>query len=299
MGAWVTVIPGIPEPVQTVESGEDGSKAPYVATSVDAAHDAVSAVAHGLLDAKAPDVEVPRQQEGEFDAIQINVLGALEIGPGLTPPNRQVLLELACYLAMHRKAAVSTEELQMALSRRGDASSETSAKSVRTYMSELRRWLGAEHVPSARGSGYRLGQLVRCDWELFCALSKERSGEPEEQIRSLAEALNLVRGRPFAGTNFRWVDAELLVSEMEVAIAEVARRLGALAKAMDLQHLLWFAGRRAVLGCPYDVGLWETALEGAAGHDASELERTWHDAQVTLGDEVSALDEVATRLGLR
>ena len=62
--------------------------------------------------------------------------------------------------------------------------------------------------------------------------------------------------------------------------------------------MVWFAGRRAALACPYDIALWQMALEGAAGYDATELTRTWHDAQVALGDEVAALGEIAQRFGL-
>jgi hypothetical protein len=86
---------------------------------------------------------------------------------------------------------------------------------------------------------------------------------------------------------------------MEVAISDAARRLGRIAMAQEgLEVIAWFAGRRAVLACPYDLGLWEMALEGAAAYDRDELVRTWRDAQATLGDDAATLSELAGRLGL-
>jgi hypothetical protein len=229
--------------------------------------------------------------------IEIKVLGSVEVDPEPAAPKRNVVLELACYLALHRRRLVTTEELQIALSRDGDGP-ETSAKTVRTYMSELRRWLGADHVPSARGSGYRFGESVTSDWDEFRAFAQERHADPYDQVWALSQALNLVRGRPFEGTNYKWVDAELLVSQMEVAIGDVARRLGTIGVELGEAGIVFFAGRRAVLACPYDIGLWEMALQGAAGYDATELAKAWHDAQVALGDEVAALAELAQRFGL-
>ena len=229
---------------------------------------------------------------------RVNVVGPVEIEPWLEVPTRNKVTEAACFLALHRRRPVTTEELQIALSSDGDLS-ETSAKSVRTYMSELRRSLGAIHLPSARGSGYRLAESVTCDWDEIKEQAARRPADIDDQIMALGEALNLVRGRPFEGTRYSWVDTELLVSEMEVTIGDIARRLGKIARTLDgMDGLLFFAGRRAVLACPYDVGLWEMALEGAAGFDADELAKTWHDAQVTLGDDADALNDLAQRLGL-
>jgi hypothetical protein len=167
-------------------------------------------------------------------------------------------------------------------------------------MSELRRWMGADHVPSARGSGYRLASTVTSDWDEFRSLVSERHEEPQIQAQQLAVALSLVRGRPFAGTNYRWVDAELLVSEMEVAIADVARRLEAVAASLDGNRALYtyLAGWRGALACPYDLGLWKMALVGAAEYDSDALAKTWREAQVALGDEWVGLQETAQRLDL-
>lgn len=297
MGSWIWVAPGVaqPPPEQLPETDpstpEKGHRSAIGETDA-AAEGAIEGAIDDSQTTPAPDPE-----PGDTSAVKINILGPVVVDPELAPPKRHVVLELACYLALHRRRPVTTEELQIALSGDDDGP-ETSAKSVRTYMSELRHWIGTEHVPSARGSGYRLAESVTSDWDEFRAFAEQRSEDHHEQLLLLSKALNLVRGRPFAGTNYRWVDAELLVSEIEVAISDVARRLGALASALGAAPIAWFAGRRAVLACPYDIGLWEMALEGAAGYDKVELEQTWHDAQVALGAEASTLQEVAERLGV-
>jgi hypothetical protein len=303
LGGWIWVAPGLPqsspevltEPAAPALEGtegaipdQNGSDAGSVVPTEETADRLSPNEASSALDTVVE----------ESQRARINVVGPVEIEPWLEPPSRNKVTEAACFLALHRRRPLTTEELQIALSSDGDTL-EASAKSVRTYMSELRRSLGAIHLPSARGTGYRLAESVTCDWDEIKELAARRPAAIDDQIRALAEALNLVRGRPFEGTRYAWVDSELLVSEMEVAIGDIARRLGKIARTLDgMDGLLFFAGRRAVLACPYDLGLWEMALEGAAGYDAGELAGTWHDAQVTLGDDAVALHELAQRLGL-
>ena len=87
---------------------------------------------------------------------------------------------------------------------------------------------------------------------------------------------------------------------MEVAISDAARRLAKIAMASNwnLEGIAYFAGRRAALACPYDIGLWEMAMEAAAVFDHDELVRTWREAQATLGDDATTLRDLADRLGL-
>jgi hypothetical protein len=236
--------------------------------------------------------------------VRINVLGPIGIDPWVMEPTRNKVIELACYLGLHRRRTLSMEELQMALSSEGSDGPETTAKTVRTYMSELRRSLGTDHVPTARGSGYGLADSVACDWDVFKALTGPRANNVDKELWqddhlwAHAEALNLINGQPFAGTNYRWVDTELLVSEMEVAIGAAARHLGGLAREHGFSDMLWYAGHKGATACPYDLGLWAMALEGAADWDPDELAKTWHDVQVTLGDEVAGLADLTKRLGL-
>ena len=122
------------------------------------------------------------------------------------------MVELACYLALHRERPVSGESLRAAL--RPDGSKEQSAKTLRTYLSMLRKALGPDALPSRPSGGYQLASWVTTDWERFVELSRS------DDVDDALEALSLIRGRPFEGVpsgTYAWVFSEFLVSDMEVA----------------------------------------------------------------------------------
>ena len=107
---------------------------------------------------------------GTGEQVLLKVLGTMEIEGWRETPKRRIVSELTCYLALHAGRPVSGEVLRTALW--PEADSEASAKSLRNYMSDLRRALGSEHVPMARGTGYSVS--VRCDWTEFIALGEVR-----------------------------------------------------------------------------------------------------------------------------
>lgn len=109
-----------------------------------------------LTDLATTEGEVPRVTGEE---VLVKVLGPVEIEGWRETPRRRVVAELACYLALHAGRPISGEVLRAALW--PDVDSEASAKSLRNYMSELRRALGSEHVPTARGTGYSVSTSVR------------------------------------------------------------------------------------------------------------------------------------------
>jgi DNA-binding SARP family transcriptional activator len=229
--------------------------------------------------------------------VSVNVLGQIEIFPWRVPPRRRVIIELACYLALHTGRPLSGEELRVALWPDSDGTAEASAKSLRNYVSELRRALGAEFVPSARGSGYALSAAVQTDWDQLKSTVVKAKAEGADEAELLCEALRLVRGRPFAGVDWGWAFAESLVSEMEVTISQVAQRLAALSMETEDFSTAGFAARQGLLANPFDGILWEIALRAAAGRGSDELLRTWRDAQATLGDDAKALAELVGLLG--
>jgi two-component SAPR family response regulator len=102
------------------------------------------------------------------EQVLVSVLGTVEIEGWRETPKRRIVSELTCYLALHAGRPVSGEELRAALWPESD--SEANAKSLRNYVSDLRRALGSEHVPMARGTGYSVS--VRCDWIQFTELVK-------------------------------------------------------------------------------------------------------------------------------
>jgi DNA-binding SARP family transcriptional activator len=229
--------------------------------------------------------------------VSVNVLGQIEVFPWRVPPRRRVIIELACYLALHPGHPVSGEALRFALWPDADGNAEASAKSLRNYVSELRKALGAEFVPSARGSGYAVSAAVQTDWDQFKRTVNNAKAEGADEAQLLREALSLVRGRPFAGVDWGWAFAESLVSEMEVTISQVAQRLAALSMESQDFSTAGFAAHQGLLANPYDGALWEVALRTAAGLGSNELLRTWRDAQATLGDDAEALTELVGLLG--
>jgi hypothetical protein len=213
-------------------------------------------------------------------AAEILILGSVEVHGWNAPPERAVVIELACYLALHRERPVSGESLRSAL--RPDGSKEQSAKTLRTYLSMLRKVLGPDALPSRPTGGYQLASWVTTDWERFVDLSQ--SGDLDDAL----EALSFIRGRPFEGVpsgTYAWVFSEFLVSDMEVAIASVVTRaVGALLEAGDLEGALGAVrqGLRAVTG---DYGLWELYLSIAAQLSPGALSRARSEARAALGDD--------------
>ena len=221
--------------------------------------------------------------------VQVRVLGPVEVIGWSQRPDRAVVTELACYLALHPSRVVPGEELRAALW--PDAAREASAKSMRTYMSLLRKSLGPEHVPVGTGSGYRIGNGVSTDWLQFRELTGQRA-----TIGQLRQALELVRGRPFAGvpsTSFGWVFSELLVSEIEVGIIDASRRLAeTLFGNGDLTGASW-AVMQGLLAVPTDYGLWELRLAIARRQGRDEMARARRDAEGALGEDAGDLFDQA------
>ncbi len=221
----------------------------------------------------------------EQDLAEVRVIGPVEVTGWRHVPQRSVVTELACYLALHRNRPIPGDELRMAIW--PDDVREASAKSLRTYMSLLRKCLGSERVPAGSGGGYRIGADVACDWDRFRALTVP-SASPDQ----LHAALELVRGRPFTGVpanSFGWVFSELLVSEMEVAIAEVSRRLSRELVALKAIPDASWAIQQGLRAVPTDFGLWELRLSIAELEGRSELARAQRDAEASLGDAAAQL----------
>ena len=90
-------------------------------------------------------VEVP-PSETPATNVEIRVLGPLEVDGWKSEPERAVVTELACYLVLHRDRPVSGDLLRAAL--RPEGTNEQSAKTIRTYVSLLRKALGPDALPA-------------------------------------------------------------------------------------------------------------------------------------------------------
>ena len=235
------------------------------------------------------DLDIEESDHGEGHPIELDelasdtnilVLGSVEARGWRSAPERAVVLELACYLALHRERPVSGESLRTAL--RPDGSKEQSAKTLRTYLSMLRKGLGPDALPSRPSGGYQLASSITTDWERFVELS--RSDDVEDAL----EALLLIRGHPFESVprgTYAWVFSEFLVSDMEVAIASVVTRtVDTLVKVNDLERALHAVrqGLRAVTG---DYGLWELYLSIASRVSPAAFGRARSEARAALGED--------------
>lgn len=165
---------------------------------------------------------------------QVRVLGPVSIegARGVHPGSKAgQAVELAAFLVLHPGA--TTEQIDEALwpgrSTEGNGSTRNPA------MSRLRRWMGTN---PGSGTPY-LPQFttafdgVECDWHRWLELVGNTPAEAD--TADLAEALSLVRGRPFDGTvcvgsarrrsGYRYAWAEVLRQRITSAIIDAAEVL--------------------------------------------------------------------------
>lgn len=168
------------------------------------------------------------------------------------------LTEIAAYLALH--PGLDHTHLSEAIWPGARALDNTR----NTALSKLRKWLGAtadgeDYVPRVLKDGYRLHAAVRTDWDLWREYLPEGPGAADTP--ALAAALDLVKGKPFAGTNpRRYAWAERFRQDMISAIVDVAHEL---ARRALLEGDATLARRAAAAGLQADPGaelLWRDAL---------------------------------------
>jgi len=218
------------------------------------------------------------------------VLGTVEVTGWLLAPERAVVTELACYLALHRDRSSSGEQLRAAV--RPDDDREPSAKTMRTYLSMLRKAIGADYLPSGGGGGYRFSWLVTSDWEGFNQMSAK-----ENDLATRLYALELIRGRPFEGVpagTYGWVFSELWISAIEKVIVSFALSVGSECLDSGLLDKADRAVHQSLLAVPYDLSLWRLRLRVAAVIGPTELARAKAEAAAALdADLLSSLGELS------
>ena len=260
-----------------------------------------------VADTSRPDL--PEEPTGAPDQLLppplVQLLGPVEL---LHPrgtverSKRRQLTEIAAYLSLHpgRDHTHLSEAIW--------PGARTLDNTRNTAMSKLRKWLGTnsdgeDYVPRVLDDGYRLHPDVRSDWNLWQELLPD--GPAAADTRALAAALELVHGRPFAGTNprrYAWAerDRQDMISAIVDAAHELARRALLEGNAPMARHA-------AAAGLQTDPGaelLWRDALraEWLAG-DLSGLTAT-ADRLSALADElgddlepetIELLDELLNR----
>ncbi len=215
--------------------------------------------------------------------VEVRVMGPFAVVGWSDPGARATqLAEILAYLVFHRDRPVRGPALRLAL--RPEVDDEITEETLHTYVSMLRRAVGRDLFPPATREGYRISEGVTSDWARFAALSG-----PDASSGDLERALGLVRGRPFSGVpegSFRWVDAELLVSVIDAAVADVARRAcSAFRGAGDTERASWSV-RQGLCCSPYDVSLWHLHLSLAEVRGPAALARARREAEAALGEPV-------------
>ena len=190
---------------------------------------------------------------GEPAEVDVAVLGPVAVHGTAEPFRRPAALELAVYLAFHRRG-VRHAEWSLALW----PDHPVAATTVHSTASDCRRALGRSpwgvpHLP--RGAHLRLGDTVTTDVERFASLATR--GDPASVLR----AMDLVRGPLFAGLRRAdWAVLDGTQSRVENLVAGAAlegsaRCLG-LGRGRDAERII----RQALLVCPYDERLYRMLL---------------------------------------
>ena len=206
---------------------------------------------------------------------------------GVRRPTRRKLEEVVVYLAAHPERPVPAERLRTAIWPLSDdeRSGEVADSSFRATMSRTRAALGTTangrpYLPEARDGCYELDAAFGCDWVDFVALVRRaRSAPASEAVALLSEALQLVRGAPFADTPrgaFSWAWSEQLVSVIEVAVADAAERLAELALATGDHDTARRAAEKGLLVVPTRESLYRARMRAAfeAG-DIDDIEQAY------------------------
>jgi hypothetical protein len=202
-----------------------------------------------------------------FDGLDVSRLRAGEI-------------ELLLWLVVHADEAVDNDRIRSAMTpgRKGE---ELSSDTVRTYLSRLRRLLGTDRLSEAINGRYRLSG-VDCDLARFQqALAVSASAQPGDIATSLADALRLVRGVPFTGTDYRWTAP--MIARTENQIIEAADRLATWGlQTHDAATAAW-AAERGLAGCGHpDERLLAHLLRAAASNGPATLAGAWREVTARL-----------------
>jgi hypothetical protein len=231
---------------------------------------------HVSSPATAGDVD-EEPMEGEVRILgPLEVTWAADVDPATGPERATLLAAAAAYLGASDHP-VPGPRLQEALWPLGDDDSDVRAGSVkngtlRSNISRLRTALGRDslgrnHLPAAKHGMYRLGPRYKCDWSRFRAkVDAADTVSSAESIELLREALSLVRGRPFQGaptTHLKWAEDSPLISDIEVAVADAAEKLGERALQAGDPELAEWAATQGLLVVPVREDLHRVRFQAA------------------------------------
>jgi DNA-binding SARP family transcriptional activator len=208
-------------------------------------------------------------------SLRIGVLGSFTVNgqPGaLLPAQSQLVLALA----LNSPAGLSNAQLCYLLG--ADPDRPKPSDSLRQLIVRTRRQLGRaaddrEWIVHLGGGQYALHPDARFDWSEFSALAEDGLRNRDAQL--LGQALRLVRGQPFAGCYYWWLD--LAVTEtVRAQIVDAADVLAGLETAAGDPAAAARAARTGLIGDATAEQLWRALMraEHAAGN-LSGVREAW------------------------
>jgi hypothetical protein len=210
-----------------------------------------------------------QDDEPSARGLTVSVLGPLAIcgAAGQLQPKQA---ELVLALALAAPAGLSNSALCSMLGADPDHPKPTDA--IRQIIARTRRRLGqasdgAEYIIHAGSGQYLLHPEVSLDWTRFRELVA--SGGADE----LRSALALVRGEPFAGGYFWWIDIPLIES-VRAEVVDAAERLAEIELVSGSSRAAARAARTGLLAEASAEQLWRAVMqaEHAAGNLAGVTE---------------------------
>jgi nucleoid-associated protein YgaU len=195
----------------------------------------IPAVASLVAGADAPFVPSEPALHAPGDApdydLLVRILGAVDVVDQRGKPvefDRPKALELVVWLAQHRGAASRTA------ARTALWELDVSNATFSNVVSDARRAL-ARRVPPPDGDEWLartyaeslpLHSRVVLDADLVAAaVERARTEDDAGAVRTLRDALDLVRGAPYTGVHYLWPDAEALPAQLTLLITGVAVEL--------------------------------------------------------------------------
>lgn len=216
--------------------------------------------------------------------LRIGVLGPLSVNgqPGaLLPAQSQLLLALA----LNGEAGLSNSRLCQFLG--PDSAHPRPPQSLRRLIVRTRRTLGQaadgrEWIMHLGHGRYALHPAAVLDLRQFEAMTSDPPAGQE--TRQLTDALALVRGAPFTGCYYWWLETTVIESAI-ASITEVAHRLSRLLLHAGEPALAVRAVRMGLTSDPSAEELWRVLMraEHAAGNLAGVRE-AWSRARETMAD---------------
>jgi hypothetical protein len=226
---------------------------------------------------------------GAEETLRVDVLGPLRISPVNAPPSDPVRAIIA-YLAINAERPYTLDEIQTAVWPLTDTGTDIKRPAMRNYMVDVRKVVGARHLPSASGrAGYQLKDFTT-DWSEFQVLMSQAAKSASEEAKVLRHrALDLSTGPPFEADTrryFTWTFTLSVVYKMIEAITTLAREL-----SRDLVLTGDLVGSEAVLrqGLLVDsvsLTLWEDLTDVLLeSTDTSLMDLHWKSASLVLRAE--------------